>query len=213
MIGVSRGMKKSLGYNILLLIILTVFLKCVGFINRIVIADYFGTNNLTDTYYIASGFIDGIAATLLAGLTVGVIKIYIYNRDANKNKYFISNLIVIVLMAMMAVELGVILLSSKISILLVHDPAGDEFHRVRKMLVLMSVTLPFQGIITVNSAVLQSEKFFTPVKLTGTVASATSILCVILFADKYGIMALVVSYLSGIVLNLFFLYFCTKNLW
>ena len=205
--------KKNLAGNIVLLITLTMLLKCMGFVNRIIIAYFYGTTNLTDIYYNASGFVDSISSILLASLAVGVINIYITNKKNGNNDRFLSNLIVVIFVIMTAIGFFVFIGSNKIVYILAPGNNADERTLLCNMLRIMCITFPFQGIIAVYSAVLQAEKNFMPVKLTGTMTSVISIICVTLLAKYFGTTALVVSYICSIIFNAGFLIFNARKIY
>ena len=82
--------QNSLAKNVLTLMILSIFLKGIGFVNRIVIAYVFGTNNHTDIFYTSSGFVEAIGAILLEGLSIGLIKIYRQSKHDNNDCLIIN---------------------------------------------------------------------------------------------------------------------------
>lgn len=198
----------SLTNNILLLIGLTVFLKLIGFASRSIVAYFYGASRFTDIYYTASGFIDSIAAIILAGLTVGVVNIYL---QSNKKEYFISNLISLIVIIMMVIGSLIFLLSDMVSNILMPGCSNDTASQLSLMLKMLSITFPLQGLIAVFGAVLQAEKSFAPVKITGTITSITNILCASLLVKKCGINALVIAYIFGTFFNAFFLFLHVKK--
>ncbi len=197
--------QKSLANNIVILISLTILLKCVGFINRIVIAYYFGTSSLTDIYYNASGFVDGISAVILASLSVGIINIYINNKNKRDNNKFISNLVVVIVLFMVFLALLLFFSSGVIAKMLAPAYGSKDTMYLKNILKWMCMVLPFQGCIAVYSAVLEAEKRFTPVRLTGTATSVINIMCILLLAKRIHTATLLVSYIIGIVFNAIFL--------
>ena len=204
--------RRGLANNIAILMVFTVLLKGMGFINRMVIAYYYGTTSFTDVYYNASGFVDSLALILLASLSVGVINVYLKNKNTSGNNRFISNLLISICGIMIIIGVVLLLCSDLISHILAPAYKKEELSKLAIMLKTMSITLPFQGAISVFSSILQAEKKFTPVKLTGAITSGISILCVILFNTTLGVNALVVSYITGIVFNAAFLFGCSKRL-
>lgn len=201
--GVMKG--KTLSTNIIKLIILTLGLKVVGFISRSVIAYYFGTTSGTDVYYTASGFIDSISAILLSGLTVGVVNIYI-GHDKENRIDFISNLFCIISIVTAVVGIICIALATPFSTVLMVQGTEESSELLQTMLRVLCIAFPFQGMISVMGAVLQAEKDFTPVKITGTITSITNIICVVCLAKNIGISALMIAYVTGAFLNALFLY-------
>ena len=76
----------SIKKNVIWVIFLSIFLKGIGFLNRIVIAAYFGATVNTDAYYVATGLIEGILSIVLASASVCLIQIYISASKEEKKK-------------------------------------------------------------------------------------------------------------------------------
>lgn len=204
--------KKNLTKNIILLILLTIVLKGFGFLNKMIIAYYFGTTEQTDIYYNASGFADSISLVILASLSVGVINIYMENKNKKGNDIFITNLTVNITCIMLFIALIIGAFSDTIAYLLAPAYSSTASSQLSFMLRLMCITFPFQGIIAVYSAVLQAERDFTPVKLTGTITSIISIICVCLLSIRFGVTSLMISYIVSTIFNAFLLMYKSRNL-
>lgn len=198
---------RALGINIVRLIFLTLVLKCIGFINRIVIAYFYGATAATDIYYNVSGFVDSIASILLAGLSIGIINVYISNVDGCDKKTFISNVETIVVLIMMGIMVGCIIFSNQVSHVLAVNYSDKQYEQMSLLIKILVIALPLQGLVTIFGAVLQAQNIFIPVRLTGTFSSIISIICVMLLNKRLGIYALVASFILGYLFNALFLRF------
>ena len=211
---IKMSQKKSVIKNVVLLMILSVALKGVGFLNRIVIAYYFGTTNATDIYYNASGFVESVSSAVLAGLTVGIVSIYLQEKDQIENRHFVSNVVIWIMVIMGILMFLCIGASDLFTDMLASNYSKEMKAQMSLMLKILALAFPFQGLITVFGAVLQAERKFTPIKLTGALTSAVSIACTVLLVNRIGNHSLVVAFLVGCVLNAAFLrfnlrgYFC-----
>ena len=197
--------EKSIFADTIGLVVLSVILKAVGFVHKIVIAYYYGTTNLTDIYYSASGFIEGMAEILLAGLTVGIINIYVKKKDKNDKIRFVSNVLVSVIGILTFFGIIVFFLSKPFSSVLAPAYTDDLLDKLQETVKVLCITFPFIGITSVFSATLQAEKKFIPVKMTGTIASLVSIVLVIFLSRKIDYLALVLAFICASVLNAIFL--------
>lgn len=197
--------------NIFVLILLSVVLKGIGFINRIVIAYFYGTTDATDMYYNVSGFVESISAIILAGLTVGIINIYISIGDKKKNNVFISNVIIFIEIFMIFLMLLCMTGNRVLVRLLAPGYSADMYAHMSMLMKVMVIVFPFQGIITILGAVLQANNKFKAVKLTGSLSSIVSILAILFFSKYLGEDALVLSFLLGNVLNAAFLVINIRN--
>jgi len=176
-----------------------------------VIAYFFGTTQITDIYYNASGFVDSIASIILASLAIGVVNIYIANKEKGTNNRFVSNLAIIIVFLMIIIGVVTFVISDQISYWLAPGYTLNEHEQLKYMVQIMCIAFPFQGIVSVYSSVLQAEKNFIPVRLTGTVTSVASIFSVIIFAKNVGINSLVISYIFAIIFNALFLFLCSNK--
>lgn len=201
----------SLTKNVVSLILLTLILKGFGFVNRILIAFYFGTSEFTDIFYNASGFVDSVVATITASLSVAITNIYLENKNRKNNDCFVSSLVIVLSAIMQLLTILVFIFSFYISSFLAPGYTIESKKVLANTLWLLSLTFPFHGVIAVYSSVLQAEKNFIPVKLTGTISSILTIISMVLLAGQYGINALIISYILGSVLNAFFLIFSARK--
>lgn len=202
---------QSMYKNTAWLIILSVALKGIGFINRIVIAYFFGTTIKTDIYYIASGFIDGLSSIILASLSVGIISIYIKEQTNGNSSKFLTNILAFVELVMFALTVGCYVTAPWLSIVLAPNLDSLNLSKLSEYISILTITIPFIGAGSVISAALQAENHFAPVKLMGTITSAVSILSVAALSRSLGEKALCVSYIAGNVLNAVFVFICIRK--
>lgn len=204
--------QNSLAKNVLTLMILSIFLKGIGFVNRIVIAYVFGTNNHTDIFYTSSGFVEAIGAILLEGLSIGLIKIYRQSKhDRERNEVLVTKLLFCVEITMIVLSLILFVFSREISIVLAPSYTGELSIILAKYIRIMGIVLLFYGITNVYSAILQAEERFIPVKMTGTVSSVCSIVAILLLSRRMGETSMSVSFLCAAICNCVFISICTKR--
>lgn len=195
------------------LMFLSFILKGIGFVNRMVIAYYFGTNARTDIYYIASGFIDSVSSIILAGSSVGVISLYIQEKKEKRSDKFLTHVLVFVEFLMFALVLLCLLFSPTVAAFLAPKVSIEEKQWLINILRLLSITFPFIGIGSVMSSALQAEGKFTPVKLMGSITSIVSIVCVIALSGRVKEEALPYSYIISNVMNAIFVLICMKKMY
>ena len=97
------------------------------------------------------------------------------------------------------------LLSDNIVRMLAVSYSDHTYSLMSILLKIMIWSLPFQGLVTIYGAVLQANNNFTPVKLTGTFSSIVSIICILILYRYIGIYAIVVSFITGFIVNAVFL--------
>lgn len=209
------GKMKNTPYkNIIWLMLLSFLLKGIGFINRMVIAYFFGTSVLTDVYYIASGFIDSISSIILASFSVGIISIYIKEKqNSNKSNVFLTRVIALVELLMIGIAIICTVFAPVLAKILAPNLGQEAVQWLSWLLRILSLTLPFIGLGSVISSALQAESRFTPVKITGSITSVVSILCVIFLSSKFQETSLAISYLISNILNSVFVFVCIRNVY
>lgn len=200
-----RGIKQ----NVIWVMFLSVLLKGIGFVNRIVIAAYFGATVNTDAYYAATGLIDGISDIVLASASVCLIQLYI-SSEKEKRKRVVSYYLELFLVFLLLVMAAIILFSNPLSRALA--PGWDsEQIQLSQYLKIASLALPFMGVIMILGAVLQGENSFTPIKMTGTVSSIVSIISVFFLHRHLGIDVLLFSYVIAYALNGAMIFACIRK--
>ena len=63
--------------GVLLVTLVTLFVKVLGFIKQMVIAYVYGASSSTDVFFISSEFITNIASAIFSALSVMLIPIYL----------------------------------------------------------------------------------------------------------------------------------------
>lgn len=202
--------KSGIIYNVLVLIIFSILLKGIGFVNRMVTAFYFGTSEKMDVFYNVSGFIEAITAIILAGLTVGIINIYL-KQDKDRKNEFISNTIIYTLAIMSIIIVIMLVFSNVVSELLAPGLRGEMRVYMNTLLKIMSIVFPFQALITVFGAVLQAEEKFKQIKLSGAISSGLSIICIILFNGLIGENSIVIAFILAYVINSIYYIYNARN--
>lgn len=196
----------------LLVMIVMLASKCMGFIRQVVIADTYGANSVTDIYFISSEFMLGLSGALLASLTTALITIYIdvlvkkSREDANA---VASKMLTLFLFAGGLFILLTNIFMPFIAKILAPSYNAELMLQLIKYLRIFSVTFIFTAFQSIYAAVLNANNSFVPGKLYGIVYNPIAIISMLLFADKIGINALVFSYFVGnIVQTLLLKYLC-----
>ena len=205
--------KRSVSVNVVLLIIFSFLLKGIGFLNRIVIAYKFGTTITTDIFYISSGFIDSISSILLASLTVGIINIYIEHKDnKEKTNKFLNKVLVIVEIFMFLFMCCSIFFADSIARILAPGYSQVLYDELSNSLQILSASYVLLGITNVLYAGLQAEEIFIPGKITGSIASIISIICVLFFSNLMGYKSLILAYNFTAIVNAIFILFSARKI-
>lgn len=185
-----------------LLMVITLFSKIIGFFREIFLSYFYGASNISDAYYIALTIPDVIFSFIILGITTGFIPMYTKIEttlgEVESNK-FTSNLI----NALMVFSLLVVILVEIFSLQLVRIFASgfdeDTLQLASNFTRVTVLGIFFTGIINILNGFLQIKKQFIVPALFGFVFNFFIILSIFL-SYNYDLILLSV----GIVAALFF---------
>ncbi len=195
-------MKKNntvIGSAVLVMIVVLAS-KFLGFLRQVVIASSYGSNLNTDIYFLSSDFMIGLSGALLASLTTALVTIYI-DISIKKNKES-ANAVASKMLTLFLLVGGVFILLTNlfapfIAKILAPSYTASDSDILVKYLRIFSVTFIFTAFQSIYAAVLNANNSFVPGKLYGIVYNPIAIFMVLLFASRLGINALVVAYFLG----------------
>lgn len=206
-------MKNKTLSNIVFLIILTFILKGIGFVNRIIIARYFGTSAFIDTYYIATGLIDVFTAILVSSLSVGIVTISIgYKEDSVKFTEFIASVLIIAETFILFCFCLIFLFSKQISFIYLPKSTPEQVEYLGQLLRIFSPLLFLLGMTSILTAALQSKQIFMPEKIIGAISSISSIVVVVTMSGRYAEKSLIIAYVSAGIINCLYILLNVKRI-
>ena len=198
----------------LLVMIVMLLSKCMGFIRQVVIANTYGANSVTDIYFISSEFMLGLSGALLASLTTALITIYIdvsVKKSKNDANAVASKMLTLFLFAGGLFILLTNLFMPFIAKLLAPSYDAALMSELIKYLRIFSVTFIFTAFQSIYAAVLNANNSFVPGKLYGIVYNPIAIFSMLLLSRKIGINALVFAYFAGNIAQTLLLKQLCKN--
>lgn len=162
--------KKGLAYSAVMISILTLVSKGLGFLREIMIANRFGSGMETDTYFVAMTGTVIIMGTVGAALNTTLIPIFTeigqrYGRKG-KLKYFNNLINIIMAISLIIVVLGYIF-SPVIIRLLAKDFEGEQFLLAVKLHRIGMPIAIFLALSYVFSGLLHSSQIFGPPAISG----------------------------------------------
>lgn len=195
-------MKKNntvIGSAVLVMIVVLAS-KFLGFLRQVVIASSYGSNLNTDIYFLSSDFMISLSGALLASLTTALVTIYI-DISIKKNKES-ANAVASKMLTLFLLVGGVFILLTNlftpaIAKILAPSYTQEAHNTLVSYLRIFSVTFIFTSFQSIYAAVLNANNSFVPGKLYGIVYNPIAIVMVLLFAGRLGINALVIAYFLG----------------
>lgn len=205
MFRIGKVKKRNIVDTVANVMVLSIFVKIIGFIKQAVVAAVYGSTQQTDIYFITSEFLTNIGTALFAALTVVIIPSYIQKKKARKKNDYISK----ILIAFSLITSGMIVLveifSNPISRLLASGYGHNEILEVAQYLRIMSPVLLFMCFVNLFQAVLEGEKRFAPSKTIGIIQSIVVISIAVTFGISYGTHMLVIGFILSAVLEFVYL--------
>ncbi len=203
----------SLGSSVLIVVVLAIMTKAIGFIKQIVIASVFGANAQTDAFYLAFGLITSITYAIFYAINVVLIphcqKLRIKTHQLSA---FISNALFLFLIITIGLSIILFYYSDSISSLLVSPSSQISIKDISHYFVLLLPILTLGCINTVLGSVMEANKIFTYSKSLGVIISVCIILSVLLFNELIYLDCLVLGILVGYGIQLVILFFSIKKL-
>lgn len=205
----SKSYKKS----ILTSTILNAFAKCIGFLNTLIIAYYFGTNIQTDIYF----FILTVAL-LLTNIINGIDYLVlvpegmkIREHEGEKSSQIFFTFFIYLYLFIGTILALLILISpsyfysffSKFNIQSLKDNSN--------LLNIGIIIIVFQLLNNLLSAILVSHKYFTATIFSGFINSVFTITFTVIFHNKMGVTGTLLGTAIGYVLNFIFLIYILKR--
>lgn len=201
-------MKKTIFKATVLMFILSLIGKLIGFLRSMIIASSFGADNMTDAYYLAYGVNSNILYAITMSVSVAFLPMYIKKKEEKGagESYCFSTRVVM--------ELGIVALLLT-AIIMVFAPflvkimassySQEEMATTVLFLRVMSVGIVFSLMANLFQTVLNAEKVYEYAAFSSIVNSLVLIGVVLLFQGKMGIMSLVIATPLSYLLQFLFL--------
>lgn len=184
----------------LLVMIVSLSSKLLGFVRQMVIASSFGSNTNTDIFFVSSEFMLGLSGALLASLTSALVTIYIdtaVKKSRDDANSVASKMLTLFLAASAVFILIINLFAPYIAGILAPAYSAEDLSVLTRYLRLFSVVFIFTAFQSIYAAVLNANNSFVPGKLYGIVYNPMAIIFVILLGSQLGTGALVLAFLIG----------------
>ena len=206
--------KKTILGSAVLVMIVMLGSKFLGFLRQTVIAAVYGSDVDTDIYFMSSDFMIGLSGALLSSLTTALVTIYIdtkVKQNKEKANEIASKMLTLFLIASTVFILLVNLFAPFIAKILAPTYDVVLLERLVTYLRFFSVTFIFTAFQSIYAAVLNANDSFVPGKLYGIVYNPIAIILVLFFAGRFGIKPLIVAYIIGNLIQTLLLKYLCKN--
>lgn len=209
----DRG--KNIAVSAFLVTAMMLSFKIIGFIKQAVIAYYFGANSITDSYFVAYGFVTGITEIVVNSVRVSIIVVYtstITSYGKKKADALISTLLEI-MMPISLLIISVISISSPLIVqLLAPSYTYDQKNVLIQFICILAPIVSLSTIELIMGAVLDSCKNFFVPRLQSLIYSTVIIVISIVASNKLGIKSLIIGqYISSVFFSIILVAVVSRN--
>lgn len=208
------GSSENIEQAAVIVFVATLASKVFSYIEKTIIAMYFGTTTELDMFYLAYSVSIGITGIVFSGLSIVGVTLYskmIASKDRDKaNRYISSLLFIVTLLAFLMI--GVLVAGAPmISRIMAPQYTGAENVLLCRYIRILSFVALFYAICTVLTAVLNANRKFLPGALCISIQNIVLIICIIVLSETIDIEAVVFGCVLGYILQGIFLYLCTRE--
>lgn len=175
-----------------------------------VIAGYFGVTELTDTYFMANGFVGGIAQAIVLSLSFSTLGVYTNTRiqeGREKASELVSSLFGVLFIVSIFIITGIFIFTPQISYMLAPTYRTEQAQLLQFFLKVSSFSFLFIAIKMIGNSVLDSEKNFILPRLQSFIVSISIIVLCILWAKKLSVLSLVIGqYIADVIYCVILIY-------
>ena len=200
--------------TMLLIALMVLLFKIIGFIKQAVIAYYYGATNETDLYFIAYGFIISLSEALVKAMSVSMISVYtvvLINEGRERAQTLVSTLLELFLLIALGCTICFFVFAPQLSAMLLLHHTPNSIARLSFFIRALSVMSVFIVVELIGTSILDSERQYYVPRTQSLIYSISVMLACILFSSDYGVVALIgAQYSSSLIYSVLVWYFVKK---
>lgn len=188
-------MSKNNTRSLLLLLVLTVFTKALGFLKTTITAAYFGMSVETDIYNIADGIINQVFYAFTISVSVIIVPLYLARKEEGKtaSKRFAKTAYISMIILGAALMLIVFFLSPVIARIMGREYSPAYIDLLSKYMRVLAAGIMLTLVTNTIQSLLNAERVYGFPSLCAMMNSVVIILFAVVFSDILGVWALVLS--------------------
>ena len=207
-------MKEKVIKSALLISILTILGKIIGFLRTIVIAYLFGADSTMDAYNLANGFVLNVLYALLTAVALAFLPRYIekkVNRGEKEASDFSSKVLTVTTVAALVISVIVLLGAPLLAKVTAPGYKGEQLQQVALYLRILSLGMVFSLLARLLKSILDAEQIYGYGAFSGIIYSVTTIVFAIGFHASWGVMSLLIAIPVAYFLQFVFLAYRTRK--
>lgn len=196
--------------------LVVLFSKMLGFLRQTLIAGVYGSNDITDIYFISSEFMINVAGAFTTALTTALVTVYIAIavKDGKKAAGEVASKVLALFLMVAAVVIIVLdLFAPQVGHLLAPAYDAGQLDSLAFYLRIFSVAFVFSAFQSIYAAVLNANNIFVPGKLYGVIYNPLVIASILLLGEKLGISAIVYAYYLANLLQILYLHLRCRGIY
>lgn len=196
--------------------LVVLFSKVLGFLRQTLVAGVFGSNDVTDIYFISSEFTINVAGAFTTALTTALVTVYIAVSVKEGKKAageVASKVLVLFLMVAAAAIVLLDLFAPQVGHLLAPAYGAEQLGSLAFYLRIFSVAFLFSAFQSIYAAVLNANNIFVPGKLYGVIYNPLVIVSILLLGERLGISAIVYAYYLANILQILYLHLRCRGIY
>ncbi len=198
----SKNTKSIVGTT-LVLTILTLCFKVLGFVKQMVVAYFFGTTGATDIYYMAFNFVGSLSSAFIRAITISLVSIYTHclvQKGKDEASKLLSACLELLVPVVLVVLLFAYMFTPQIAHMLAPTYTGDKALQLQSYLHICYPFFLFAVVTLVWTSLMDANKDFVVSRTESFISSVTTILCCVLLYNVQAVTSLVIAqYISYII--------------
>lgn len=194
---------KSIVSTTIVITILTLCFKLLGFVKQMVIAYFFGTTFETDIYFVAFNFVGTLSSAFIRAITISLVSIYTHclvQRGRDAASRLMSACLEILLPVVLFVLLIVYMITPYIASALGQGYTPTELEYLQQYLKICYPFFLFAVVTLVWTSMMDANKDFVVSRTESAITSITTILCILILYNVQAVTSLIIAqYLSYII--------------
>ncbi|MEZ4802627.1 MAG: lipid II flippase MurJ [Gelidibacter sp.] len=204
--GIKKGFTNTMITNVIIVGVVTLFVKGLGFAKEIVIADNFGLSELLDTFYVAVLIPSFMSNVFLGGFKSVFIPNYVFELQTGKQMGSFQSTCFLVTLGVSVFFCLVAILGTDVYLEFFFKGHTPEYYALVKMQFYIIIpAIIFWGLSSMMTGLLNIDEEFMYSSMAPLFIAIAMIICVLFFKDELGNAVLSAGMLIGSIAGFLFL--------
>ncbi|MBQ7148585.1 MAG: polysaccharide biosynthesis C-terminal domain-containing protein [Pseudobutyrivibrio sp.] len=194
---------KSIVSTAMVLTVLTLCFKVLGFVKQMVVAYFFGTTQATDVYYMAFNFVGSLSSAFIRAITISLVSIYTHclvQKGKDEASKLLSACLEILVPVVLVVLLFVYMFTPQIAHMLAPTYSASKSLLLQSYLRICYPFFMFAVVTLVWTSLMDANKDFVVSRTESFITSVVTITCCVLLYNVQAVTSLVIAqYVSYII--------------